>query len=137
LWRTLRRRIRKTAGRRTTFLERRERWEPRRLVAEWFAGGGRGGCRLQHTTRGRVKPRAAQWVPRWAALPGRRAGGASGGTRASSGGFALPLLYAERARHWPGGMMGGPVPRAAVRASQPACQPRGWGAGGRWGPGAA
>ena len=32
--------------------------------------------------------------------------------------FALPLLYAKRARHWPGGMMGGPVPRAAVRASR-------------------
>ena len=31
--------------------------------------------------------------------------------------FTLPLLYAERARHWPGGMMGGPLPRAAVRAS--------------------
>ena len=31
--------------------------------------------------------------------------------------FALPLLYAERARSSAGGLMGGAAPRAAVRAS--------------------
>ena len=47
--------------------------------------------------------------------------------------FALPLLYAERARSSAGGMMGGAAPRAAVRAStrRDSRAVRGAGGGGR------
>ena len=82
--------------------------------AGWFAGGGRGGCRLQHTTRGSVKRRKAP-----GGLPWRAGAGARRHGRLVRRRFALPLLYAERARHWPGGLMGGPGPRAAVRQAAP------------------
>ena len=79
-------------------------------LAPGLRGGWRDGCALQHTTRGKVK--CAAWLgarrgPPW----GAAAAGFFGAAH-----FALPLLYAERARLWPGGMMGGPKPRAAVRA---------------------
>ena len=108
---------------------------PRRV---WFGlvlvcgAAGATAAALQHTTRGSVKQRRAP-----GGLPWRAGAGAGDTVWLVRRCFALPLLYAERARHWPGGMMGGPKPRAAVRASQPACQPRGRGAGGGWGPGAA
>lgn len=43
-WRRALRRTHTTAGRRMTFLERGEWWEPRRFGAGWLAGCGRGGC---------------------------------------------------------------------------------------------
>ena len=81
--------------------------------AGWFAGGGRGGCRLQHTTRRKVKWRGTGRTPVESRCGARRHG------RLVRRRFALPLLYAERARHWPGGLMGGPGPRAAVRQAAP------------------
>ena len=51
--------------------------------------------------------------------------------------FALPLLYAERARGSAGGMMGGADSRAAVRASRRRASPAAGGAGRGWGPRAA
>ena len=75
-------------------------------------GGWRDGCALQHTTRGSVKQRRAPGGLPWRAGAGARSRG--GVVRRC---FALPLLYAERARGSAGGMMGGADSRAAVRAS--------------------
>jgi len=59
-WRRVRRRSNPcSAGRRLTFRSGREWREPRRFGAGWFGGGGRAGCRLQHTMRRQVKCGAA------------------------------------------------------------------------------
>ncbi len=82
------------------------------LAGSWFVGAaGAPGAALQHTTRGKAKCRGRRRTPLERGAGARRHGGLA------CRHFALPLLYAERARHCYGGMMGGAGPRAAVRAS--------------------
>ena len=87
--------------------------------------------------------RLARRVPRYSIQRAAvQSGGAPGGLLWRAGGgarshgrlvrrrFALPLLYAERARGSAGGMMGGAAPRAAVRASTRRVSRAAGGAGG-------
>ena len=88
---------------------------PRRVWFGWLPVRGAAGATaaaLQHTTRGSVKQRRAPGGLLW-----RAGAGAGDMVRLVRRCFALPLLYAERARSSAGGMMGGAAPRAAVRAS--------------------
>jgi len=78
--------------------------------AGWLEGGGRAGCRLQHTTPGSVKRRGHREDSLGEPVPVR-------GVVAEWSAAALHYrcCVLSGARGWPGGMMGGPASRAAAR----------------------